>query len=147
MRAQIDFPLSEGRRLQAQFDVPMRVLRANRLSEVSRVLAAAERAASLGYWVVGFVSYEAAPAFDEALCVKPTDAFSPPLALFAIYEQAGESKPAQQATSKEVANAAHAEVALPDFFCKSLKAKAPLRTRRIRSFCRSLRRSSQTQLP
>jgi para-aminobenzoate synthetase/4-amino-4-deoxychorismate lyase len=44
-------------------------LRADALDDVTEVLARAERAARQGRWVAGFVSYEAASAFDPGLLV------------------------------------------------------------------------------
>ena len=114
MKAWIDFPLEEGQRLQAQFEAPLRVLRATRLSEVPRVLAAAESSARLGYWVVGCVSYEAAPAFDPALRVLSAGPGAL-LACFAVYE-----KPVDAAATEDPANSQ--EVASDDIFCKSWQA-------------------------
>lgn len=63
---------------------------AQRLEEILPVLAAADAAARQGSWVVGFVAYEAAPAFDRALPVRPPcDGF--PLAAFAVYDAADPS--------------------------------------------------------
>lgn len=49
------------------------VLEARTLAEVKPVLAAAESAVRQGRWVGGWVAYEAAPAFDPALAVRPVD--------------------------------------------------------------------------
>ncbi len=49
---------------------PYRVLAAWRLGEVRQVIEQAESEARLGAWVPGFVAYEAAPAFDDALSVR-----------------------------------------------------------------------------
>ena len=57
------------------FRDPVEVCAAGRLSEVmpclERVQAAVEKR---GLWAAGFVSYEAAPAFDAALAVAPVSA-------------------------------------------------------------------------
>lgn len=107
MYSRIDFPLSGQERLQARFVAPRQYLRADRPGELSAVLAAAEQAAVEGRWVVGFVTYEAAPAFDPALIVQSLPE-GQPLALFAVYDEPALDDDGQWP----------AEVALPDFFCK-----------------------------
>jgi para-aminobenzoate synthetase/4-amino-4-deoxychorismate lyase len=59
------------------------VLVADRLADVEPVLRAAEAAAAGGRWAFGFVAYEAAPAFDPGLAVRPPVA-GLPLAWFGI---------------------------------------------------------------
>lgn len=54
-----------------------------RLDEVRSVIAWAQASAAEGRWVAGYVSYEAAPAFDGALSVRPAD--STPLAWFSTF--------------------------------------------------------------
>ncbi len=93
----IDFPLdnegSEGRvnsagprpRRPLAFAEPREILLAEQTSEVRAVLRAAEARARAGAWVVGFVAYDAAPAFDVALQIpgRQTDL---PLAWFAVFD-------------------------------------------------------------
>jgi len=55
------------------------------LDEVLPLLRDAETAASEGRWVALALSYEAAPAFDPALEVKPSSKF--PLAWMAVFEE------------------------------------------------------------
>ncbi|MGL4408199.1 MAG: hypothetical protein ACRCTU_07400, partial [Zoogloea sp.] len=86
MSARIDFPAADGRQLKA-FARPVQVLQAWQPDEVAAVLRAAETAAHRGLWAVGFVAYEAAPAFDPALRVGPPMP-DLPLACFALYEAA-----------------------------------------------------------
>jgi para-aminobenzoate synthetase/4-amino-4-deoxychorismate lyase len=50
-----------------RFSSPLTTYSANRLEEVVPLLKAAEAAGKSGAWVVLMLSYEAAPAFDEAL--------------------------------------------------------------------------------
>lgn len=69
-----------GRRV---FERPTSVLRAAALADVVPVLDAAERHARGGGWAVGFVAYEAAPAFDPAMRVAA--AATLPLAWFALF--------------------------------------------------------------
>ena len=66
-----------------RFGEPLAVLRADRLSEVLPVCREAERAAAEGLYAVGFISYEAAPAFDPALVVR--DGCPLPLAWFGVF--------------------------------------------------------------
>ncbi len=84
MHSEIDFPDIDGGRWRARFAHPHRVLIARTLAEVPAVIAQAEAAARDEHWVVGFVAYEAAPAFDPALRVKTAQTLLP-LAAFAVY--------------------------------------------------------------
>lgn len=78
-----DLRAGESRLLRATCGV----LRADRLEDVVPVLRAVERAADEGRWAFGFVAYEAAPAFDEALAVHPgVDGL--PLAWFGVADEA-----------------------------------------------------------
>lgn len=69
-----------------RFSEPARVLVAEIPGEVASVLEEASRYAASGGWAVGFVSYEAGPAFDAALAAKTSD--WPVLAWFACFERA-----------------------------------------------------------
>ncbi len=83
--ARIDFtqPLDPAApRLRHAFADPIEVLVARALHEVRGVLQAVHAAAQQGRWCVGYVRYEAAPAFDTALQVHAADG---PLAWFAVY--------------------------------------------------------------
>lgn len=53
------------------FGTPRRVLEAWRLDEVLPQLAAVEAAVAAGEWAIGFLAYEAAPAFDRDLVAHP----------------------------------------------------------------------------
>ena len=86
--AQIDFSSpqdSAAPRLRHAFGTPRAVLAAHELAEVRAVLDAVQAAAQQGRWCVGYVRYEAAPAFDAALAVH---AQGGPLAWFAVYDEA-----------------------------------------------------------
>ncbi len=67
-----------------RFDRPRGALTAQRLDEVPALLAEVEGATARGLWAVGYVAYEAAPAFDPALVVA--DGGPPPLAAFGLFE-------------------------------------------------------------
>jgi para-aminobenzoate synthetase/4-amino-4-deoxychorismate lyase len=87
-RARLDhFNATGGRSLE--FSNPERELAAYRIDEVIRILEEAEAAARRGLWSVGFVAYDAAPAFDPELAVRVRDEGDPlaelPLAWFAIF--------------------------------------------------------------
>ena len=88
INALIDFvdPLdSAAPRLRHAFGPPCAVLIAHTLAEVRPLLDAVQAAARQGQWCVGYVSYEAAPAFDAALSAHAPDG---PLAWFSVYGQA-----------------------------------------------------------
>jgi para-aminobenzoate synthetase/4-amino-4-deoxychorismate lyase len=86
-RAWLDFisPLEGEGALQLAFGEPLRVLSTRDLGEVRSVIDAAHEQALAGRWVLGFVRYEAAPAFDAAAVVC-ADTSQPLLAWFAVFE-------------------------------------------------------------
>ena len=66
------------------FRQPQQILQARKLGEVLPVLRQVQEAADQrGLWAVGFLSYEAAPAFDAVLRVRPPGDF--PLAWFGLF--------------------------------------------------------------
>ena len=84
--ARIDFSDpqdSAAPRLRHAFGVPRAVLVAHEPHEVRAALDAVQAAAELGRWCIGYLRYEAAPAFDAALAVHPADG---PLAWFAVHD-------------------------------------------------------------
>ena len=86
-RALIDFLQEDGAPpLRLSFEGCVEVLRADRPDQVRAVLDAAEAHAKAGAWCVGFLRYEAAPAFDPAFQVHPADG---PLAWFGVFRHAG----------------------------------------------------------
>ncbi|HUT63753.1 MAG TPA: chorismate-binding protein, partial [Anaerolineae bacterium] len=69
-----------------RFEKPEEVFIANRIEEVIPCLNKVEEMVfQHGLYAAGFLSYEAAPAFDESLCVKPMDSF--PLVWFGTYSR------------------------------------------------------------
>jgi para-aminobenzoate synthetase/4-amino-4-deoxychorismate lyase len=68
------------------------VLEAATASEVPDLLTEVEAATSSGLHAAGFVAYEAAPAFDRALRVRPAGSLLP-LAWFALYEELAPCSP------------------------------------------------------
>jgi para-aminobenzoate synthetase/4-amino-4-deoxychorismate lyase len=75
----------EGRGWNASFREPSRQHAVYALDEVIPLLRDAETAAKGGMWVALALSYEAAPAFDRALDVKPSSDF--PLAWMAVFQE------------------------------------------------------------
>ena len=93
MTALIDFPAPGASRVPLSFSSPLGELSAWRLEEVIPLIRRAAAAAADGCWVVGFVAYEAAPAFDPALRVLAADP-ALPLAHFFVYATAQPVLPA-----------------------------------------------------
>lgn len=84
---EINFPqlptLTADERVCLGFRAPLAIHAAHRVDEVLAVMQAVEAASARGHWCVGFVSHEAAPAFDRALItLAPGQA---PLAWFAEF--------------------------------------------------------------
>ena len=83
-RTAVIFDANSGQWLQ--FNDPVEIYSAYDCGTVQSVLDSVDTAAANEKFVVGFVAYEAAPAFDPALAVNDIDAF--PLAWFAVYDRA-----------------------------------------------------------
>jgi para-aminobenzoate synthetase/4-amino-4-deoxychorismate lyase len=66
------------------FRAPREVLCAERVSEAPALLRAAEAATARGLYAVGFLTYEASPAFDDAFVTRPAGPLPP--AWFGLYE-------------------------------------------------------------
>lgn len=67
---------------------PHRVLRAEGLQDVTRVFEDVERALADGFWIAGFLAYEAGYAFEPA-ALRPRPELAPcdlPLAWFGVYD-------------------------------------------------------------
>lgn len=74
------------------FTSPVHRARTHHLAEVRSLVERAEAWSAAGHWVVGALSYEAAPAFDSAMQVPAAGA--QPLAWFAAFSHASEGRPA-----------------------------------------------------
>ncbi len=72
-----------------EFTDPDRVVEAHHVEDVLDVVRQAEAATREGFWAVGFVAYEAAPAFDSALPVRARESgellSDLPLAWFGLF--------------------------------------------------------------
>ena len=68
-----------------RFSGPVRTIRAESAAEVLPALGEIESATQKGLYAAGFLTYEAASAFDGALVTRPAGAL--PLLWFGIYER------------------------------------------------------------
>lgn len=66
------------------FERPAQIVTTTNLADVIAAFRTVEAACLAGKHAAGFVSYEAAPAFDPALCTRPVTGF--PLLWFGIYD-------------------------------------------------------------
>ncbi|MFT7648272.1 MAG: para-aminobenzoate synthetase/4-amino-4-deoxychorismate lyase, partial [Candidatus Poriferisodalaceae bacterium] len=77
---------SEQGRSWLSFSHPTETITATTLDEVVPAMDRADAAAAAGSWVVGMVSYDAAPAFDPALASLRNEAV--PLVAFGVFDRA-----------------------------------------------------------
>jgi para-aminobenzoate synthetase / 4-amino-4-deoxychorismate lyase len=78
------------REMNQVFENPIKILTTNKLSEVKSIFDQVEDALNKGYYVAGYVSYEAAPAFDHAYQVHSNPTM--PLVWFGVFEEATKKK-------------------------------------------------------
>ena len=83
----IDFPQEGGARQTLALRNPTEVLSTRDPGSVRPLLRRAETLAAAGAWVAGFLSYEAAPAFDAAFQVHPPQP-GLPLLWFGVFDTA-----------------------------------------------------------
>ena len=69
------------------FTQPIKELKTRDLSEVADLLAQVESYQEQGYYVVGYVSYEAAPAFEEKLAVHKAALLAEYLLYFTVHDR------------------------------------------------------------
>ena len=69
------------------FTQPIKELKTRDLSEVADLLAQVESYQEQGYYVVGYVSYEAAPAFEEKLAVHKAPLLGEYLLYFTVHDR------------------------------------------------------------
>ena len=69
------------------FTQPIKELKTRDLSEVADLLAQVESYQEQGYYVVGYVSYEAAPAFEEKLTVHKAPLLEEYLLYFTVHDR------------------------------------------------------------
>ena len=70
-----------------RFEHPQQIITAQQMSDVAPALAQVERLVTQGLHAAGFISYEASPAFDDALVVRE-DSSNFPLLWFGLYTTA-----------------------------------------------------------
>lgn len=70
IKLQFDFEDSAGIPRRMVFSNPVDVIRARTAAEVSPALASADRAVEAGLYAGGYIAYEAAAAFDDALLTR-----------------------------------------------------------------------------
>lgn len=80
----IDFRALEER---YTFTQPIKELKTRDLAEVADLLAQVESYQEQGYYVVGYVSYEAAPAFEEKLAVHKAPLLGEYLLYFTVHDR------------------------------------------------------------
>jgi para-aminobenzoate synthetase / 4-amino-4-deoxychorismate lyase len=80
--ALVEFP---GEAAPLVFASPVETIEASELNEVVPALKRVEKLAGAGRWCVGFVAYEAAPAFDPAMTVRDRIA-QLPLVWFTVHD-------------------------------------------------------------
>lgn len=83
-RALVRHSSSQGRRW-LEFRDPVAQFVATDLEDVGPVIESVEATAKNGYWLVGCISYDAAPAFDDALVAHHDPTV--PLVAFAAFEE------------------------------------------------------------
>ncbi len=111
----VDFPWAPtGASGQLAFGEPVEIVRAEALEEVRPALDRVAAACAAGRYAVGFVSYEAAPAFDPAMRVR--DRSGVPLVWFGLHDAplgagGGPREPAAYACSVWEAGTAEAPYA------------------------------------
>lgn len=79
-----EFSDANGSIKSKKFSDPVKVLQTTNLEDVKRIIQESELWLDRGYFVAGYVSYEAAPAFDAAFQVNEHPSW--PLVWFGIFE-------------------------------------------------------------
>lgn len=80
-----EFRDSEGKIEPKVFKDPVDVLQTERLEDIPAIMEAVETAIGQGLYVAGYVSYEAAPAFNPAMKVKSSTEM--PLVWFGVFDE------------------------------------------------------------
>lgn len=84
-----EFMEASGEKVPRLFNEPIEIITTARLDQVVSCMQRVEAASKEGYFVAGYVSYEAAPAFDSAFRVK--DGSTMPLVWFGVYKESGDA--------------------------------------------------------
>lgn len=81
-----EFVGETGEKQPLTFHNPVRILQAFTIEEIPNVFSQIEEATQDGYYVAGYVAYEAAPAFDQAFSVHPQQN-ELPLVWFGVFDE------------------------------------------------------------
>ncbi|WP_082232482.1 aminodeoxychorismate synthase component I [Halobacillus massiliensis] len=108
-KLQFDFENFKGDKERIEFAEPVCVIIARSINEVETSFKKAEKYLQEGYYVAGYVSYEAAPAFDEAYKVHESPCW--PLVWFGVF-----NKPEEQGKTKTSAEYKVSDWTLEDNF-------------------------------
>ena len=103
----------EGVHTPLQFSRPVQIVTAQTTDEIISCLETIQQAINNGFYAAGYISYEAAPAFDKSLSVKPGNMM--PLLWFGIF-----NKPIYQQLKYVDKNSAHP-------YAKSWKSLVPIK--------------------
>ncbi|QHE52614.1 aminodeoxychorismate synthase component I [Pontibacillus sp. HMF3514] len=82
----------QGNKNPLLFKEPLKVIQTFHLDELEDVFAELEKATQQGYYVAGYIAYEAAPAFDAAYRVSE-QGNEMPLAWFGVFEEPTNREP------------------------------------------------------
>lgn len=94
MKCLVAFPTQAGRVERQWFENPRETIVAWSIGAVVPALEAVERAQRAGAYLVGYVAYDAAPAFDAALKVRASDEL--PLLCFGVFDAPAKMEAAPQ---------------------------------------------------
>ncbi|MGG3282939.1 aminodeoxychorismate synthase component I [Paenibacillus solani] len=83
---QFDFQTEEGKNETIQLSKPIKIVQTYSLDNVVSLIDIVEEASNKGYYCAGFISYDAAPAFDSYCLVQNSSEF--PLLWFGVYDPA-----------------------------------------------------------
>ena len=89
----LDFRSADGTASRRWFRNPLRVIAARKLDDVLPALHAVDEASRAGHWCVGFISYEASPAFDAAMHVRGGGRM--PLLMFGVFSSFDQVAPVE----------------------------------------------------
>ncbi|KGX85827.1 aminodeoxychorismate synthase component I [Pontibacillus marinus] len=82
----------KGNKNPLLFEDPLKVIQTQQLDEIENVFIELEKAIKQGYYVAGYVAYEAAPAFDAAYQVSK-QGNEMPLVWFGVFEEPAKREP------------------------------------------------------
>ena len=78
-----NFANEKGEKVPLVFQDPLRILQTTKLDEIRSIFHQVEKALEDGFYVAGYVSYEASPAFDHAYAVHSETTL--PLVWFGVF--------------------------------------------------------------